>query len=103
MPFTARIIENLRTKCIIFGETLRFRGKKFKQNLTKNCSKNTKMVTTVCKLSKIFRGSIAPDPPRAFFILKMQQIILREKTTLENVKIWYRYPSQKKFLNTPQT
>ena len=29
----ARIIENVRTKCIIFGEALRIRVKKFKHNL----------------------------------------------------------------------
>ena len=29
----ARIIENVRTKCIVFGKVLRIRVKKFKQNL----------------------------------------------------------------------
>ena len=45
----ARIIENVQTKCIIFGETRRFRGKKFKQNLRINCSRSTKMATAVSK------------------------------------------------------
>ena len=69
------ITENLRTKCIIFGEALRFRGKIFKQNLPKNCSKSTKMATTVRKFSKTFRESMPLDPPTAFFILIMLQKI----------------------------
>ena len=44
-------------KCIIFGETLGFKGKKFEQNLPKNSSISTKMATT----AKIYRGSISPD------------------------------------------
>ena len=55
----------------LFGETLRIRGKNFKQNLPETCSKRTKMAITVCKFSKLFRGSMPPDPPRAFFILNM--------------------------------
>ena len=51
------IIENEQTKCVILGETFRFRGKKFKQNLPKNCSKSAKMATTVRKFSKNFRGA----------------------------------------------
>ena len=35
----ARIIENVRTKCIILGEALRIRIKKFQQNLPKNLFK----------------------------------------------------------------
>ena len=46
-------------------------AKKFNQNLPKNCSKSTEMATAVCKFSKIFWGSMPPDPPRAFFILNM--------------------------------
>ena len=65
------MIENVRTKCIIFGATLRIRGKIFKENLPKTYSKSTKMATTVCKISKIFRGSMPPDPSRNFFILNM--------------------------------
>ena len=64
----ARIIGNVRTKCIIFGTTLRIRSKKFKQNLPKICSISTKMATTVCKFLKIFRGSMPPYPPKVFFI-----------------------------------
>ena len=38
----ARIIENVRTKCIMFGEALRMRVKKFKQSLSENYSTSTK-------------------------------------------------------------
>ena len=37
----ARIMENVRTKCIIFGEKLKIKVKKFKQNLPENYSKST--------------------------------------------------------------
>ena len=63
------IIENVRTKCIIFGETLRIRVKKFKQNLRENYSKSTKIVITAGKFSKFFRVSISPDPLKSFFFL----------------------------------
>ena len=33
----AYIIQAVRTKCIIFGEALRIRGRKYKQNLSENC------------------------------------------------------------------
>ena len=81
---------------MIFGETLRFRGKKIRQNLPKNCLKSTKMVTTVCKLSKIFRGSMPPDPPRAFFILNMLQndSAGKKKTSQKYVKIWCPLPEK---------
>ena len=49
---------SLQTKCVMFGETLRIRGKKFNQNMPENRSKGTKMVTTVCKFSKIYRGNM---------------------------------------------
>ena len=55
----------------MFGETLRFRGKKFEQNLPKNCSKSAKMATTVCKFLKIFRGACPRTPLEPFFILNM--------------------------------
>ena len=42
----ARITENVRTKCIIFGEILKIKVKKFKQNLPENYSKSTKIPTT---------------------------------------------------------
>ena len=66
-------------KCITFGETLRFRGKKFKQNLLKNCLTSAKMTTPVYKFSKNFQGSMSPDPLRVFFILNMLQNNSAEK------------------------
>ena len=77
----ARIIENVQTKCIIFGETLRFRGKKFKQNLPKNCLKSTKIASTVSKFLKIFWGSMPLDPLKAFYILNL----------LQNNSAWKQY------------
>ena len=71
----------VRTKCIILGATLRIRGKKFKQNLPKICSKSTKMVTTVCKFSKIIRGSMSPDRLEPFLFSICFKII-RRKTAL---------------------
>ena len=69
----------MNKKCTIFGETLRFRGKKSKQNLTKNFLESAKMVSTVCKFSKVFRGSMPPHPPRAFFSSIYNEMILPEK------------------------
>ena len=51
------IFENVRTKCIIFGEAPRIRVNKFKQNLRENYSKSTKIAITACKFSQFFRGS----------------------------------------------
>ena len=65
----ARIIENVKKKCVIFGEAFRTRVKKFKQNLRKNYSKSTKTGITACKFSKNFRGSIPPNPPEPFLFL----------------------------------
>ena len=48
-----RVIENVRTKSMIFGEGLRIRVNKFKQNLPENYSKN-------------FRGSMPSNHLRAF-------------------------------------
>ena len=61
-------IENVRTKCIIFGEALTIRVKKFEQNLAENYLKSTKIAITVCKFSKDFPGSMPPDPPKAFLV-----------------------------------
>ena len=81
----ARIIENVRTKCVLFGETLIIRAKTFKQTLPENCSKSTKMATTVWKFSKIFWGSMSPYPPRSFFIFNMFQNNSSGKNALENM------------------
>ena len=54
-------------KCIIFGEALRIRVKKFKQNLSENYTKNTKIAIAACKFSKFYRESMPPDPLDSFF------------------------------------
>ena len=56
----------MRTKCIIFGETLRIRVKNFKQNLGKKYAKSSKIAIAACIFSKFLRGSVPPDPPRAY-------------------------------------
>ena len=77
------------SKMHLFGETLKFRGKKCKQNSHKNCSKSTKMATTVYKFSKIFRGSMPPDSLESFSFSICFKVILPETTTFEiYVKIW---------------
>ena len=45
------------------------------------------MATTVCKFSKIFRGSMPPDSPRAVFILNILEndSARKKKNALENV------------------
>ena len=97
MPL-ARIIENVQTKCIIFGETLRFKGKQFKQNLPQNCSKSANMATAICKFSKTFQGSISPDPLVPFLLSIFFKTILPErKNALENMAN-LGAPSLKKFL-----
>ena len=58
----AHKIENVRTKCIIFGEALRIRVKKFQLNFPEYYSKSAKLATAACKFSKTFRGSMPPDP-----------------------------------------
>ena len=89
-------MENVQTKCIIFGETLRFRGKNIQQNLPKNCAKSTKMTITVCKFSKIFfRGSLTPDPQEPFSFSICFKIILPGKITHEKyVKNWCPLPKK---------
>ena len=74
--------------------------KNLNEILPDNCLKNTKMATTVSKFSKIFRGSMSPDQLRTFFILKMLQNNLTEKTTLDNISKFGAL-FLKKFLITP--
>ena len=84
----------------IFGEALRIRVKKFKQNLTENYSKSTKIAITSCKFSKIFRGSMPPDPSRAFLVSQSaSNLFCRKKIRLK--KCGSYGPSLLKFLATP--
>ena len=56
------------------------------------------MAPTVCKFSKIFRGSMPPDTPKIFFILSiLQNHSAKKKTTLENMSK-FGVLSLKKFL-----
>ena len=89
----------MRTKCIIFGEALRIRGKNFKQNLAENYSKSTKISISACKFSKFFRGSVPPDPPRAFFVSQSILNLFCRKNALE--KCGKSWPPLWKFLTTP--
>ena len=68
MPY-ARIIKNVRTKCMIFDEALRIGVQKLKQNLQENYSKqSTKIASIACKFLKIFGGSLPPYLLRAFLV-----------------------------------
>ena len=82
------MIENVRTKCIIFGEAHRIRVKKFKQNLRENYLTGTKTAITACKFSKFFRRSMPPDPPTAFLVSQLAFNLFCKKNTPEkNVEI----------------
>ena len=89
---SARIIKNVRTKCIIFGEALRIKVKKFKQNLPENYSKSTNIAITASKFSKNFLGSMPTDPLEHFLFLNQLQIISAEKTEGKNVEITLTLP-----------
>ena len=67
----------------IFGEALRIRVKKFKQNLLENDSKRTKIAIAACKFSKNFRESMPPDPPTAFLVSQSASNQFCQKNTLE--------------------
>ena len=78
----------MRKKCIIFGEALRTRVKKFKQNLAENYSKSTKIAIRACTFLKIFRESMPPNPLETFLFLNQLQISSAKKIALEkNVKM----------------
>ena len=78
------VIENVRTKCIMFGEALRIRVKKFKQNLAENYSKSTKLAITACK----FSGGACPRTTLEPFLFHNQlQISSAEKIRLKKLKI----------------
>ena len=58
----------MQTKCIIFGEALKIRVKKFKHSLRENYSKSTKITITPCKIS----GGVCPRTPRELFLFLNQ-------------------------------
>ena len=72
----------------MFGEALKIRVKKFKQNLPENNSKSTETAIAARKISKFFRRSMPPNPPRAFLVLNQLQISSAEKKyASKNVEI----------------
>ena len=75
----ACIIENVRTKCIILGEALRIKVKKFKHNLPETYSKSTKIAITASKFSKNFPGGMPLDPLRAFLVSQSASILFCRK------------------------
>ena len=84
----------MQTKCIIFGEALRIRVKKLKQNLRENYLKSTKTAITACKCSKFFQGSMPPDP------LELSCFSISFKVVMPNKKIekmWKLWPLLKFF------
>ena len=81
----AGIIENVRTKRIIFGEAPSIRVKKFKQNLRENYSKSNKIAITACEFSKLLRGSMLSDLPKAFLLSQSGfKVVLPNKKTIKN-------------------
>ena len=69
------------------------RVKQFEQNLPENYSKRTEIAIKACKFSKIFRGSMLPDPLETFLLLNQLQICFAEKNTLaKSVEIMARTP-----------
>ena len=67
----------------MFGEVLRIKVTKFKQNLRENYSKSTKIVITARKFSKISRGSMPLDPLEPFLFLNQLQTSSAKKNALE--------------------
>ena len=87
----------MRTKCIIFGKAIKIRNQNYKQNLPENYSKSTKMTITVCKFSKIFRGSNGVFVSFLFLLLKLLKwlkIYSAEKTMLEKVTKFNALPKK---------
>ena len=75
----------------MFGEARRIKVKKFKQNLPKNYSKSTKIAITARKFLKIFRGSMPPNPLRAFLVSQSAlNLLCRKKNTPK--KMWKLCP-----------
>ena len=76
---THSLTKNLRTKCIIFGEALRVRVKKFKQTLPENYSKSTKIAITAFKFQKFSGGACPRTPLELFLFLNQLQFCSAEK------------------------
>ena len=98
-------MENVRTKCIIFSEALRFRVKKFSQNLPENYSRSTKIAITACKFSKFFRGACPRTPPALFHFFESASNLFCRKNNkylrLKNCGNYAPPPPPLQFLATP--
>ena len=70
---------------------LRIRVKKFNQNFPENYSKSTKIAITACNFSKIFRGSMPPDPPRALLVSQSASNLFCQKT-IRLTEMWKLWP-----------
>ena len=70
----------------IFGEALRIRVTKCKQNLPENYSKSTKIVITASKFSKIFGVACPRSPLEPFLFLNQLQISSVKK--IRSKKMW---------------
>ena len=74
-------------------QSIQIRVKQFEQNLPENYSKRTKITIRACKFSKIFQGSMLPDPLETFLLLNQLQICFAEKNTVaKSVEIMARTP-----------
>ena len=83
---------------------IRIRGETFIQSLPENSLKKTKMVIVICKFSKIFQKSMAPDPVEPFLFLNLLQINSDEKEYTQKMsKYVVLSPKKKKMLNTSLT
>ena len=79
----ARIIENVRTKCIIICETLRIRDKKLQQNLPKYVQKVLKWPLHYVNFRKIFGEACPRTPLESFSFSIYFKIIRKEKLRLK--------------------
>ena len=93
-------MENVRTKCIIVGEALKIRGKKFKQNLPEIHSKSTKTASTACTFSNVFRGTCPQTSLVTFLLLNQLQICSVKKNNALERNVEIMAPALK-FLATP--
>ena len=68
----------------MFGEALRIKIRKCKQNLPKIYSKSTKKAITACKFSNFSGGACPRIPLEPFLFLNKLQISSAKENTLEN-------------------
>ena len=81
----ARLIENVRIKCIIFDETLRFRGKNLNKICVKIVQKVLKWPLQYVNFQKTSGEARPLTFPQPFLILNMFQNNFSGKNTLKNM------------------